>query len=231
MIAFNTDLDTTMGDVVTALNTLAGTPVNASYNVSTNVLTVTDAVAGGSPITNIGFTFADKGATTVSSAFTTTTENVTVTAVADKLFGGAGNDTLVNNAGLSELTGGEGNDLFVISTAGINVNSYNTIMDFQAGDLLQMSGAVAFKSAKVDLGGTAVFQDLANAAINALGANEAGWFTFDNNTYVVMDVATGGASVDGATFANGDDFIVKITGLVDLSNASFNATQGTIGLV
>lgn len=229
-VAFITDYATTQAAVATAVAGLnGGLSFNAAY--VGGVLTVTDKVAGGSPITNIGLTFTNGAANTVSSAFTTTTENVTVTAVADKLFGGAGNDTLVNNAGLSELTGGEGNDLFVISTAGINVNSYNTIMDFQAGDLLQMSGAVAFKSAKVDLGGTAVFQDLANAAINALGANEAGWFQFGTDTYVVMDVATGGSSVNGTTFQNGDDFIVKITGLVDLSNASFNATQGTIGLV
>lgn len=224
-VAFNTDYAQTLTDVATAVAALNG---GASFTAAVvgGVLTVTDKVAGGSPITNIGLTFTNAANNSVSSAFTTTTENVTVTAVADKLFGGAGNDTLVNNAGLSELTGGEGNDLFVIGTASTNVNSYSTIMDFQAGDLLQMSGAVAFKSAKVDLGGTAVFQDLANAAINSLTVGQAGWFQFDGNTYVVQDRVT-----EDSTFRNGEDYIVKIVGLVDLSNASFNADQGTIGLV
>ena len=224
-VAFTTDYATTQAAVATAVAGLNG---GASFNASYvgGVLTVTDKVAGGSPITNIGLTFANGAANTVSSAFTTTTENVTVTAVADKLFGGAGNDTLVANAGLSELTGGDGNDLFVVNVASTNVNSYSTIKDFAAGDLIQFAGAAVFKSAKVDLGSTAVFQDKANAAINSLAVGEMGWFQDGTDTYVVMDRVT-----EDTTFRNGEDFIVKITGLVDLSNASFNAGQGTIGLV
>jgi S-layer protein len=156
-----------------------------------------------------------------------------LTAVGDKadvLIGGAGNDTLVTGTGLATLTGGAGNDLFVVGAASANVNSYATITDFQAGDLLQISGIDSFASAKVELGDTAVFQDYANAAINALGANDAGWFQFGGNTYVVADAAATPA-VDGTAFANGEDQIVKLTGLVDLSNASFNVTDGTIALV
>lgn len=224
LVPFNTDFATTMGDVVTAVNGLNSSG-SFTATFSSGTLTVTDKVAGGSPISNISLSFVNAANNNVSSSFTTTTENLTVGAVADKLFGGAGDDTLVNNAGLAELSGEGGNDLFVISTAGLNVNSYNTIKDFQAGDLLQFSGATAFKSAKVDLGGTAVFQDKANAAINALAANEIGWFQDGNDTYVVMDKA------NTTAFVNGTDLIVKLTGLVDLSAASFNNTNDTIALV
>jgi S-layer protein len=152
---------------------------------------------------------------------------------ADVLLGGAGNDDLLANAGLTTMTGGAGNDLFVIDTPSLNVNTYATITDFAAGDLLEMTNAVSFTSAKVTLGGTAVFQDFANAAINALALNGAGWFQFGGDTYVVADMpaAAPAAPENGTTFVNGQDFIVKLTGLIDLSQASFNSNSFTIALV
>lgn len=144
---------------------------------------------------------------------------------ADTLIGGAGNDKLTANAGLGSMTGGTGADLFVVGVASANVNSYSTITDFSSDDLIELTGIGAFKSAKVTLGDTAVFQDYANAAILALGAGEAGWFQFGGNTYIVADM--GG---NGSSFTNGEDFIVKINGLVDLTNATFNDTYDTVGL-
>ena len=142
------------------------------------------------------------------------------------LLGGAGNDILVANAGLSVLTGGAGADVFRVATASLNVNSHATITDFAAGDLLQFAGGItAFASAAVTLAGTAVFQDFANAAINALTTGQAGWFQFAGNTYVVADVGA-----ESTSFQNGQDFVVMLTGLVDLSNASFNSTHHTIAL-
>jgi S-layer protein len=150
---------------------------------------------------------------------------------ADILIGGAGDDILVANAGLSTLTGGEGADSFLVSVASSNINSYATITDFAAGDLLQMGGASSFASAKVVLGATAVFQDFANAAINILGTDGAGWFQFGGDTYVVADFETSVPLASQSTFVNGEDFIVKLTGLIDLSQASFNNTHDTIALV
>lgn len=153
---------------------------------------------------------------------------------ADVLIGGAGDDTLVSGKGLATLTGGAGNDLFQVGTASANVNSYATITDFAAGDLLQFVGVNSFSAARVALGETAVFQDYANAAVNALNVGQMGWFVFGGNTYVVADLGADSTATAGATttgFSNGEDFIVKLTGTVDLTNASFNATYGTIGLV
>ncbi len=184
---------------------------SATYTAGSDLITITAKTAGAAGLGVTGYAVVDASST----------------ALGDTLIGGAGNDILVANAGLSKLTGGEGNDLFVVGTASLNVNSYSTVEDFTAGDLLQMTGAVAFKSAKVDLGNTAVFQDLANAAVASLGINEAGWFQFEGNTYVVMDAGANSTS----TFINGEDFIVKLTGTLDLSNASFNNTSDTIALV
>lgn len=185
----------------------------SSYNAASDTITITASTVG------------------TAGSFTTSgyavTDAMDMAAAADKLFGGAGNDVLVANALMTEMTGGDGNDLFVIGTASVNVNSYSTIKDFAAGDLIQIDGISAFKSGKVDLGATAVFQDLANAAVTALAVNEAGWFQFDGNTYVVADKGTDSTT----SFVNGEDFVVKIVGLVDLSNASFNDTHDTIALV
>jgi S-layer protein len=137
---------------------------------------------------------------------------------------------LVANAGLSILTGGAGNDVFIINTASLNVNSYATI-DFAAGDLLDIDGAVSFAPAKVVLGATAVFQDYANAAINTINVNGAGWFQFGGDTYVVADFETSVPLASQSTFVNGEDFIVKLTGLIDLSQASFNNQFDYISLV
>lgn len=71
---------------------------------------------------------------------------------ADVLSGGAGNDVLVSNAGLTTLTGGEGADVFRIATASLNVNSYSTVTDFAAGDLLQIAGIGSFAAADADSG-------------------------------------------------------------------------------
>ena len=156
---------------------------------------------------------------------------------ADVLIGGAGDDTLVAGRGLATLTGGAGNDLFKIVVASDTVNSYATITDFGVGDLLQFSnenmmgrGAPsqgAFVTEKIALGATAVFQDYANAAVKAIDSGDITWFQFSGDTYVVADMGSDSAT----TFQNGQDFIVKLTGLIDLSNASFNADYGTIGLV
>jgi S-layer protein len=150
----------------------------------------------------------------------------TTSTVADVLIGGAGNDTLTANAGLNTLTGGAGNDTFVIATASLNSSSYATITDFGTGDKLKMTGATAFSASKVTQADTAVFQDYVNAAMNASASSAVSWFQYLNNTYVVMDQA----STNSTTFINGEDFVVRMTGLVDLSTASFNSTTGTIAL-
>ena len=61
------------------------------------------------------------------------------------------------------------------------------------------------------------------AGTQAGGQYGVAWFQFNGNTFIVQDVdATAG-------FTDGQDIIVKLTGLVDLSASSFNeAGQGTL---
>jgi S-layer protein len=136
---------------------------------------------------------------------------------------GAGNDSITFGGGMNTITGGAGNDTFIISAAGANVNTYSTITDASAGDILTFTdrGAETFATAKLTLGDTAVFQDYANLAASGDGsaAGAIKWFQFGGNTYVVEDLSA------SASFVNGTDLIIKLTGLVDLSTATGAGTH------
>ena len=149
--------------------------------------------------------------------------------VTDVLIGGAGNDTLTSNLGLSTLTGGAGNDIFNVARVTANLNTYTTVTDAAAGDRIVLvdAGVETFTAAKVVLGtATPVFQDYANAVVAASAANNAtnaavGWFQFGGDTYIVESLHNNTASAS-PNFQNNVDFVVKLTGLVDLSTASLN---------
>lgn len=222
----NVDSLTLTADKATTVNLTGAADLTLTLTGSTKVTSIDGStMTGGLTVTSLNTT----AATTIKGGSGNDVLTAAVGTTADVLLGGDGADTLTANAGLSTLTGGAGNDLFVINVASANVNSYATVTDFAAGDLLKINGAASFASAKVSLGDTAVFQDYANAAINSLKAVGAvAWFQFSGNTYVVADMGT--ASDGAAGFVNGEDFIVKLTGTVDLANASFNNTHDTIAL-
>lgn len=169
---------------------------------------------------------ADDGTTTVTGG--SGADILVGSGSGDTLIGGAGNDVLKGD-NLTTLTGGEGNDIFMMNKPS-NVNSYSTITDITAGDVIDLdaanAGTVVFSQSAVTLASTAVFQDYANAAVNALGtdSNNAAWFQFGGNTYIVQS----GDTTSGNDFVNGTDSIIKITGLVDLSTASYNQSIGTL---
>lgn len=156
--------------------------------------------------------------------------NDTLTAVGsqDVLNGGAGNDTLVvgqatgtpGEGDLAQLTGGAGDDTFDFSNYIPSVlNKYATIEDLQKGDSIVLNSDInSFDSNKIELANTAVFQDYANAAVQAANADQAAWFQYDGNTYIVEDLTND--SHEGQNdeyFEDGADAIICITGLVDLS--------------
>lgn len=224
------------------------TPVNettGAATISKATLTVTDAAAkaivvsgnsdldltaAGTALTSVNAS-ALTGKLSFSTAVTgaeitggSAADTLTATGSGQKLNGGSGADTLVVTGDLAVLTGGAGNDVFNVADATTNVNSYATITDLASGDAIKF-GAVAakFLPAKVTLGDTAVFQDLANAAIANGSQGDVAWFQYGGNTFVVEHAQAG-----GVTFLNNTDVIVKITGLVDLSTASFSSDADTL---
>jgi S-layer protein len=150
-------------------------------------------------------------------------DTLTATANGQTLIGGAGNDTLIATGDLTVLTGGAGKDVFNIGDKTTNVNSYATITDLSAGDAIKFgANTQKFLAAKVTLGDTAVFQDLANAAIANGATGDVAWFQFGGNTYAVQNVS------GNTSFVNNSDIIVRITGLVDLSTATFSSSADTL---
>lgn len=225
------NLTSSVASGVITLKDAAATTLNISGTKSTTVtldavnvaLTSIDASgnSGGVTITSV----STKAATiTGGSGNDVLTANSGTTA-AETLVGGAGNDTLTSNAGLNTLTGGAGFDKFVIGAAGASGNVYSTIADAAAGDILVLAadrGAETFNSTKLALADTASFDSFLDLAAAGNGSvnGALSWFQYGGNTYVVEDLDA------AATFQGGTDVVVKLTGLVDLSNARLDGAAG-----
>lgn len=157
--------------------------------------------------------------------------------------GGTGNDTITTNASSATLTGTGGNDKYVVSAtiaasavdATTAATKMTTITDFNAGDMLDFTGFAAgagvtsLTKAQTDIATAtnltnAINLALENAAVNAAG--KAAWFQYGGNTYVVNQGAadTAGAANDFTAA----DAIVKLTGLVDLTNATVSGNVLTL---
>ena len=112
--------------------------------------------------------------------------------------------------------------MFIIATAGANDGIYSTITDASAGDRIQLSdlGVEVFNTTKVALAPTASFSDYLDAAsVGVANVNSIiRFFDYGGNTYLVQDKSA------GATFTDGTDIIVGLTGTVDLSTASLSGT-------
>jgi hypothetical protein len=245
-IALNLDDTSTKAADITAVHTVAIADTALKSLVLTgdaggivttnsNVLATIDGSALTLSLTAGSLTTATVAATITGGAGD---DKLTANHTGDKLIGGAGDDTLVVGGASGAvtpiyangitLTGGAGADTFDISGAGsvvATVNDYATITDFSAGDVLKLSASnLKFVAAVVATGSTAVFQDLVNKFIKESATNDAGWFQFNGDTYVVEH--RGGVTT---TFTNGTDNIVKITGQIDLSHAtSYSNTADTL---
>lgn len=143
---------------------------------------------------------------------------------------GAGDDTIVSAAAGGTFTGGAGKDKFDVSlavaTGATEATAIkSTITDLAVGDSIKLdatSTASATLGAKTALDSTVTNLDLALAAAsNNTVAGTVTWFQYGSNTYIVENV-------DGTTGIDANDIVVKVTGLVDLSTATFASNALTI---
>ena len=187
----------------------------------------------------------------VLEAFLTTTitggsnaDTITLSALGGKAVvdAGAGADKIVSAAQSSIQTGGAGKDTFDVTLAvamasGSATNYVTTIKDFAAGDVLDFIGgtngahsATTSAIAKLTLTTEATLADAITSALNAspratATSKEVVWFNYGGDTYVTFD-ASDDTSTDGG-MANGD-IVVKLSGIVDLTTATFDATNGSV---
>ena len=153
--------------------------------------------------------------------------------------GGAGDDeiTFGSKSGVT-VTGGAGDDTFVLGTVGDSAafpaSKTATIKDFSKGDKLKIGADLTIAPpATIDQNiaryDSTKSLDFANNLSRALdvakaASNELAYFTYtdpDSNatdTYLVRSDATAGLSAS--------DYVVKLTGIVDLANATL-ADAGT----
>lgn len=137
--------------------------------------------------------------------------------------GGAGDDTVTLGAG-NTVTGGVGNDTFTINL-NTAVNDRSVITDFGAGDTIKMGISANGSGADNALGDAlvvndpkATLDDYVNAATQT---NGVAWFQYEGNTYVVVN--------SGVGFDASADYIVQLSGSVDLSDAVMASGSLTLG--
>ncbi|QEI08664.1 DUF4214 domain-containing protein [Pigmentiphaga aceris] len=144
----------------------------------------------------------------------------------DTIVGGAGDDVITSGTGLDVLTGGAGDDQFILSAnSGVTSLIYATITDFAAGDSIDVTSLATSGFATTTLtqttlpAGATLAQLTAQASQGngAVGDALASWFQFGGDTYIVVDNSAGNTFVEGA------DQLVKLNGVIDLTNADIAA--------
>jgi S-layer protein len=220
----NSSVTTGAGDdtIVTAAASTKAATVNAG-NGNNNVTTGAgnDVITTGSGNDTID---AKGGNNTIVAGDGNNT--ITVGDGNNTITGGAGVDTINVGSGANNLTLGAGNDVVVFTKASASSAIFTTITSVAAGDVLDFASVGALANADGKLGaaltsGVNDYQTFLNAAASK-AAGTVSWFQFGGDTYLVQEVAGNGV------FDAGVDHVVKLVGMVDLSNAVVDNTAETI---
>nr|WP_314566333.1 surface array protein [uncultured Campylobacter sp.] len=246
----NIDIASNLNNAKTAVNTIELKASAAAKGTLTNVVIkgeATTKLALDATITKVKTVDASmlKGNFTFDASGHTYEKSV--------IKSGAGDDTITfgSKSGVT-VTGGAGKDTFVLGAVGDSAafpaSKTATITDFSKGDKLKI-GANLTPPPSPGTAATAIDQniarydstkslDFANNLSRALdvataASNKLAYFTYtdpDSNatdTYLVRSdaVISGGAVTSGAGLT-ASDYVVKLTGIVDLANATL-ADAGT----
>lgn len=153
--------------------------------------------------------------------------------------GGTAADTLTTSTFATTLVGGAGADSFNVAAAVVGTATpagavVTTISDAAATDKIVFAnlGTEVFTTTKVDvssatalIGGTVNALDLAAAAADSTTNGQITWFQYGGNTYVVQELGANAATIGT------DDIVVKLTGVLDLSTATYDAATNVLTLV
>lgn len=208
--------------LISNVATLAGnTKLKTITITGDKALDLSFTAANGATAATTGVSSIDASAST--GALKVDLANVKGVTAGVTVKGGSAADTFTTALESATLSGGAGNDVFdvkaAVATTALAATTVKTnITDFAAGDTIDLSAAtdVVATLAKVTL--TAGVQNL-DQALDLVGATTktVSWFNYGADTYVVYNAdATNGLDVG--------DVLVKLTGTVDLSNATISAT-------
>ena len=156
---------------------------------------------------------------------------------------GAGDDTITfGSKSGATVTGGAGKDTFVLGAVGNNAafpaSKTATITDFSKGDKLKiganLTGTIDQNIARYDSTKSLDFANNLSRALDVATAasNKLAYFTYtdpDSNatdTYLVRsDAVAPGSTATGAGLS-ANDYVVKLTGIVDLAGATLADNSG-----
>jgi len=152
---------------------------------------------------------------------------------------GADDDTItgIGSTSGTVVTGGAGKDTFVINK-GIDPLTFaasktSTITDFTKGDTIKIGGSAAAvtqnKIVKYEVSGSLDFANNFKEALKAAGDQKVAYFTYrdpDSNSTDTYVVKSHGADA----VADPNDYVVKLSGAIDLSNATIT-TSGNDTLI
>jgi S-layer protein len=159
-------------------------------------------------------------------------DTVTVGSGNNTISVGAGTNVVNVGAGLNVVTldSAAGTDTVNITAASTSSGIYSTVSNFLKGDSVKLgpnsttTTTAQFDVSKITLAPTAVFQDYLNAAINTgRGADfGAAWFQWNGDTFIAESGARGDVNPGPghSSFVNGSDYVVRLTGVVDLTTAT-----------
>lgn len=157
---------------------------------------------------------------------------------------GAGDDTITfGSKSGATVTGGAGKDTFVLGSVGDNAafpaSKTATITDFSKGDKLKiganLTGTIDQNIARYDSTKSLDFANNLSRALDVatFASNKLAYFTYtdpDSNatdTYLVRsDAVVSGSTVTSGAGLTANDYVVKLTGIVDLAGATL-ADAGT----
>ncbi len=136
---------------------------------------------------------------------------------------GKGADTYTYAGGADTVTGGAGVDTYDVNALGTKAE-HLVITDLATGDKIDLVGAATGTIANVTLGDAVTLGAGSTESLdNYLAAASAGdggtnsvltHFQFGGNTYLVVDKGA------GASFTDGTDGFIELTGLVTLKGSS-----------
>ena len=194
----------------------------ANANTKANIITLGDGlniVNGG---TNANGNNTITGGAGVDTILVGTGNNI--------ISGGAGADLITVGSGANSVSLGLGADTLTLAAANTSSAIFTTISDIGATDiisngaLLVFAGVVGGKMGAALTSGVDDYQTFLNNACSK-GAGVVSWFQTGGNTYVVEDINA------AVTYTAASDVIVKLTGLVDLTNSTLATGGHTITIV
>ena len=147
----------------------------------------------------------------------TGTQDLTITALTSKATVDAsaltGKLVITGSTGADTIILGSGADIVNVQAVGSTYFAMDTITNFTKADTLKLDKLATADLVKFDASNAASFElAVLGAETAAGGANKAAYFTFENNTYVVVDVD----NAVSVTTDKSKDLVIKLTGAMDL---------------